>query len=215
MLANISSIVEFLPEDLENFLQRHAAIKVDLVELPSRQIVEDIESQRADLGICVGDTDTRQLSRSPYRQDHLVVVLPPGHALAGQSALAFHQTLDFDYVGLHSASAIFARTVMEARQVDRTLKLKIHVPSFDALCRMVGADLGIGLMPDRAFELIGKPLGLQAVPLTDDWAARELVLVYRDDRTLSAAARLMLDNLSSVARRAKAIPLRSPNENAP
>jgi DNA-binding transcriptional LysR family regulator len=198
MVANISSIVQFLPEDLEDFLSRHTEIKVDLVERPSGRVVDEIEDDKADLGICAGDTDTRHLIRVPYRRDHLLVVLRPDHRLAKEPSVAFRQTLEFDYVGLHGDSTIFARSVMASRQADMPLKLKIHVPSFDALCRMVQANLGIGLMPDRAFEVMGRPLGLRAIPLTDDWAERQLLLVHRGDRPLAPGSRMMLDHLATV-----------------
>jgi len=206
MVANISSIVQFLPEDLENFLTRHSEIKVDLAERPSRRVVDEIEDDKADIGICAGETDTRHLARVPYHQDHLLVVLRPDHPLAKEPSVAFRQTLAYDYVGLHGDSTIFARSVMASRQIDLPLKLKIHVPSFDALCRMVQANLGIGLMPDRAFDVMGRPLGLQAIPLTDDWAQRELVLVHRSDRSLAPCSRMMLDHLAAVGQR-------SPMEN--
>jgi DNA-binding transcriptional LysR family regulator len=63
---------------------------------------------------------------------------------------------------------------------------------------MVQADLGIAILPDRAFEVMGRPLGLQSLRLSDEWAARELRLVHRGERALSAAGRLLLTHLSSV-----------------
>jgi DNA-binding transcriptional LysR family regulator len=60
---------------------------------------------------------------------------------------------------------------------------------------MVQAGMGIGLVPDRAFEVIGAGLGLRAIGLRDDWARRELKIVVRDVAQLSSTGRLVLDHL--------------------
>jgi DNA-binding transcriptional LysR family regulator len=196
--ANISALVQFLPEDLRNFLAVHPEIKLDLVERPSRAIVEEIETGAADLGIVSTDVATPDLTTSLYRRDRLVLAVAPSHALAARDEIAFDETLGFDHVGLHADSSVISRSLTAARHAGMPLRLKVHVPSFDALCRMVQADLGISILPDRAFEVIGRPLGLHALRLTDDWAARELRLVHRGKRTLSAAGRLLLAHLSAV-----------------
>lgn len=203
MRANLSSIVQFLPEDLGQFLVSHPQVKIDLIERPSRVVVDEVETGLAELGICVCDAVPPGLNVIPYRQDRLVVALRPDHPLAKRREVAFRDTLDFDHIGLHADSAIFARALTTARQNASSLQLKIHVPSFDALCRMVQANLGIGVIPDRAFELIGAPLGLNAVPLADDWALRQLEIVHRGEQTLSAAARILLDRLSKAEAHAR------------
>ena len=57
--------------------------------------------------------------------------------------------------------------------------------------------MGIGLIPDRAFEVLSSGMDLAAVELGDDWADRELVLVARDRAGLPATSQLMLDHLRS------------------
>ena len=56
--------------------------------------------------------------------------------------------------------------------------------------------MGIGLIPDRAFEVLSEGMNLQAVPLLDDWADRELRIVVRDAGQLSVTGRLMFDHLT-------------------
>jgi hypothetical protein len=55
--------------------------------------------------------------------------------------------------------------------------------------------MGVGLMPDRAFEVLSEGMKLRAIQLRDDWAKRELTLVARDHAGLSTISRLMLDHL--------------------
>jgi len=124
-------------------------------------------------------------------------VVPQGHALARLTEVAFADTLDFDHLGLHSNSSIYLTMSRAAHQAGRSVRLRMQVTGLDALCRMVQSGLGVALVPDRAFELLRHMGGLRAVPLSDDWATRELQLVARDFTGLPVTARLLADHLGS------------------
>ena len=212
MHANISAIVQFLPEDLGAFRHRHEEIKIDLEEHLSAEVLRAVQEGAADLGVCHAADGTSDLQSLPYRTDHLMLIVPVGHALlrrAGPSAgdatddddsvpgLAFADSLDFDHVGLHTNSSIYVATRQAALEAARTLRLRIHVTGLDAMCRMIENGLGIGVMPGHAFELMRAGIGhrLRSIPLTDDWARREIRLVARDFSTLPVAARTLVTHL--------------------
>lgn len=195
MMANISAIIEFLPEDLQQFMSSHAQVKINLEERPSAGVVRGVSEGAADLGICSAETDIGQLIAVPYRHDELVIVMRKDHPLAELKQLPFSETLSFDHVGLHADSFINLRTQAAAKSSAKILKQRIQVPGFDGVCRMVQADLGIGVLPLKAFELIGKPLGLCAALIEDEWAKRTLSLVVRDAETLSPVSKLLYDHL--------------------
>jgi DNA-binding transcriptional LysR family regulator len=194
MLANLSAIVQFLPADLRAFLAREPAIRIDLEERPSGGVAKGVEDGWAEIGICAGTTEVRDLQSRLYRRDELAVVVPPDHPLAGRARLAFADTLDFDHVGLHAESSIYAQVRAAAHRSGRPLRLRVHAPSFDAVCRMAQAGMGLGIVPRLVFELLGPPMGLSGLPLTDDWAQRELHLVTRT-APLSPAGALLAAHL--------------------
>ena len=200
--ANISAIVQFLPEDLSRFFSVHEHLRIDLQERPSGQVVRGIEEGIAEIGICSGEAETRALETYHYRHDHLVVVVRPDHPLASRETLLFADTLDDDHIGLHAASSIYLRSQYAATQAGKAMRLRINVPGFDAVCRMVQANMGVGLIPDRAFEVIGAGMGLRSIRLRDDWATRELKIVVRDTAQLSSTGRLVLDHLCAAEARA-------------
>jgi DNA-binding transcriptional LysR family regulator len=198
MVANLSAIVEFLPEDLRAFQLLHPQIKLDLDERPSGGVVKAVANSLADLGICSGDSDTQALEAHHYRCDSLVLVVRDDHPLADREQVAFAETLDSDHVGLHSASSINIRTHLAARQAGKPLRLRIHVPGFDAVCRMVQAGMGVGVIPRNVYTALGRPLGLAAVALSDDWNERSLKIVVRDVNALSPVSRLLFDFLRTL-----------------
>jgi DNA-binding transcriptional LysR family regulator len=198
MLSNLSGIVQFLPEDLQSFLVTHPSIKIDLEERPSAGVVEGVAAGMAEIGICSDDVETQSLRRLPYRADQLVVVMRTDNPLAGRTGIEFRETLAQDHIGLHAASSIYTRSLIEARLAGEPLKLRIHVPGFDAVCRMTQAGMGIGIVPGHAFELLGRPMGLTAVPLADAWGKRMLQIVTAD-RPLSPLGQLLVAHLSQSA----------------
>ncbi|MDT8989405.1 LysR family transcriptional regulator [Curvibacter sp. APW13] len=199
--ANISAIVQFLPEDLASFSRAHGQIKIDLQEHVSTDIARAVAEGQADLGIAHVAQPLRDLVTQPYRKDRLVVVVPAQHPLAENDAVDFAQTLDYDHVGLHSNSALYLAMRRAATQANKPLRLRIQVTGLDAMCRMVQAGLGIGLLPDRAFALLGSGMGaLRAVALTDPWAERTLQLVARNFGTLPLTARMLVEHLQQSSR---------------
>jgi DNA-binding transcriptional LysR family regulator len=195
--ANISAIVQFLPEDLGAFSAEHPQVKIDLEEHLSTEILRAVQEGAADLGIChaAAGVEAHALQALPYRQDELVLIVPRGHALARHRTVAFEDTLDFDHVGLHTNSSIYLAMREAAAAAGRTIRLRIHVTGLDAMCRMIHNKLGIGVMPRRAFELMHGVGDLECVSLSDAWARREIRLVARDFSTLPLTARLLVDHL--------------------
>jgi DNA-binding transcriptional LysR family regulator len=197
--ANISAIVQFLPEDLGAFRSDHEEIKIDLEEHLSTEVLRAVHEGAADLGICHAGDGGSDLQSLPYRHDRLVLIVPADHALAGRNALAFADSLDYDHVGLHTNSSIYVATRQAALDAGRSIKLRIHVTGLDAMCRMIENGLGIGVMPGHAFELMRGGIGqrLVSVELTDAWARREIRLVARDFSTLPVAARALVAHLQA------------------
>ena len=195
--ASISAIVQFLPEDLGAFIGEHPQIKIDLEEHLSTEVIRAVQEGAADLGICNVAVGVGELQTKPYRTDKLVLVVPEGHPLQAQAAIHFEAALDYDQVGLHSTSSIYLAMRQAAFDVGRTIKLRIHVTGLDAMCRMIANGLGVGVMPQRAFELTQGASKLAAIELLDAWATRHIDLVARDFSTLPVTARLLVEHLAA------------------
>lgn len=195
MHASISAIVQFLPEDLGTFARAHPQVKIDLKEMLSTEVLRAVREGAADLGVCNGAVGTGELQLLPYREDHLALIVPAGHPLAGQERLAFEAALDFDHVGLHSNSSIHRAMHQAATRLQRAIRLRIQVTGLDAMCRMIANGLGVGVMPLRAFGLMHAGGTLQAIELSDAWAHRSLSLVARDFDTLPVTARMLVEHL--------------------
>jgi molybdate transport repressor ModE-like protein len=110
ILANTVAMVEFLPIALVPFLSAHPNIDVDLEERQSREIVLAIAEGHGDIGIVADPIDpAEQLESFPFAEDRLVLIVPRRHALGRHRAIAFRDSLDYDFVGLVTGSALQRR----------------------------------------------------------------------------------------------------------
>ncbi len=193
--ANTSAITQFLPGDLAAFSRAQPGIRIELNEADSHEVVLAVLDGRADLGIFADRTPALGLHTRLYRRDRLVLVVPPGHALAKRRKLAFAEAVDYDFVSLTQATSLAQRLALASGQISKPLRIRIHVRSFDAMCQMVAAGLGIAVLPATAAQPLVQALGLRLIELTDGWIERELLLGVRELGALARPARKLLDHL--------------------
>lgn len=194
--ANTSAITQFLPEELRDFSVQHPHIKIDLEEKVSTAIIRSVFDGAADLGIFAGNIPAPGLQLFPYHTDKLVVVVPNRHVLARRKSVKFEKTLEYDYVGLQADSSLTALQMQAAMELGRSIKMRIQVRSFDAMCRMIQANMGIGILPASAAAPHSLSMGVKSVGLDETWAVRDLKICVRDFDALPVIARQLVEHLS-------------------
>jgi DNA-binding transcriptional LysR family regulator len=199
VLVSLSVLSESLPDDIAGFLAHHETVRVSLEERVSSEIVRGVREGVADLGVCWDAGDLSGLATLNYRSDHLSVVVPVAHPLARRKRVAFVETLAFDHIEI-LAGSIVQETLRRAAAVEgQAIRHRIQVTTFDSACRSVAAGLGIAIVPREASESQARALGLVNVPLADAWAERRFVVCFRAREALSAAARLLVDDLHAAS----------------
>ena len=197
--ANTSAITQFLPADLASFARLQPGVRIELHEADSHEVVMAVLDGRADLGLFADRTPALGLQTQTYRRDRLVLVVPPGHPLAKRKKLAFAEAVDYDFVSLTQATSLAQRLALESSQLGKPLRIRIHVRSFDAMCQMVAAGLGIAVLPAGAAGPLVTALGLRQIALSDAWVERELLLGVREMGALARPVRSLLDHLLASA----------------
>jgi DNA-binding transcriptional LysR family regulator len=199
LLSNTNALTEFLPETLSAFLAGHPQVSIDLEERLSDEIVGLIAEGVGDIGIVAGTVDTGRLKTYPFRSDRFALVVPKGNPLAERGALAFADVLDHDFVGLDRSSALQRFLADKASRIGRPLRLRVQLRSFDAVCLMVEAGVGLGIVPETTARRTGRSMAIATVDLTDAWALRELTICIRDLADLPPSARQLVDHLRGSA----------------
>jgi DNA-binding transcriptional LysR family regulator len=195
VLCNTNALTEFLPEALSSFLSKHPHVSVDLEERLSDEIVGLIAEGVADVGIVAATVDVSPLKTFPFRKDRFALVVASNHPLAKKTKLTYAQVLDYDFVGLDRASALQRFLADKAARIGRPLRLRVQLRSFDAVCRLVECNVGIGIVPETTARRVSKTMAIATLTLADSWAARELKICIRDLDDLPPYARQFVEHL--------------------
>jgi DNA-binding transcriptional LysR family regulator len=195
VFANTTAMSEFLPAVLRTYLINHPDVYVDIHERLSPDIVRAVQDGTVDIGIVAGEIRTEGLDVMPYRRDRLVLACALSNPLAQAHEIDFAQTLDYDFVGPSDESAIYAFLKRASSELQRTIRWRIQVSNFEAACRMIEANIGIGVLPEGAARRHAQTMALKIVPLTDAWAVRKLQICVTDREALPLFARKLVDLL--------------------
>jgi DNA-binding transcriptional LysR family regulator len=195
VLSNTNALTEFLPEALSAFLSRHPQVGVDLEERLSDEIVGLIAEGVGDIGIVAGTVETGGLETFPFRSDRFVLVVPAADPLSTRTSLPFAEVLARDFVGLDRASALQRFLAGKAARAGRTIRLRVQLRSFDAVCRLVEGGVGVGIVPETTARRAARTMAIAIVELEDAWALRDLTLCVRSMEALTPSARMLVEHL--------------------
>lgn len=192
VLANASSIIEFLPPRMAHFQATNPRIRVEVEERSSPEIPLAVLEGSADLGLLDLPYAVQGLEAVDLFSDTLTVVVPAGHALAQQRALGVDDLMDHPLVCLPDGNAISGRLTAAAEQRGRRLSIRMQMRSFDAVCRMVAGGIGISVLPRQAIAPQLSMLPIQAVRFDEPWAVRTHRAMLRENLPMHAPARALL-----------------------
>lgn len=196
--ANTSAITQFLPLDLHEFLRTHTGIRIDLEERNSGDTVAGVRENRTDIGIFAAPTPMDGVATFEYRKQKLGLLVPLNHPLVTRKKVTLSEVLDYDFISLTEATSLTERLHAECSRLQKSLKLRTQVRSFDAVCRMVHAGMGVGVVPALT-PAQARAQGIHFLRVDDAWAERTLLLAVRDLRALAHPVRLLASSLSSAA----------------
>ena len=195
MLANTTAVTDFLPEILARFLADNPRVNIDLQENPNSEIPSGVRERRADIGIVAGKVNTQGLTPLHFSTDRLMLVTARAHPFAQREHISFAETLDEDAVGMQQGSTLHAFLAQITQQMGKPLKLRIQLTSFDAMCRMIGAGVGVGILPESTARRNQASMNLALIDLIEPWSVRERYILVRENETLPAYAQTLVDTI--------------------
>lgn len=195
VFANTTAVTDFLPEILPGFLTANPKINIDLQEKPNPEIARGVLDGRADIGIVAGKVDTLGLEAIHFSTDRLVLATARNHRFARRKKIAFAETLDDDQIGMQSGSTLQTFLAQVTDRLGKPLKLRIQLSSFDAMCRMIGAGVGVGIVPESAARRNQVAMGISLIELTDAWSVRERYILVRKREALPRYAESLIETL--------------------
>lgn len=176
LMANPSTILQFLPADMAEFLSKNTNTSIDLIESHSYDIPRLIIEDHADIGIYHADQPATGVISYLYKKDRVGLVVPNGHPLSTRKELYLEEAIDFDLLGYFPRHSLESFLSYVGATVSRPPNVKLQVSNFEARCRMIQEGIGIGVVPEKIAANYLQKMGLQCLHLLDDWAERQFYL---------------------------------------
>ncbi|MFK4874586.1 LysR family transcriptional regulator [Novosphingobium sp. ZW T3_23] len=198
VFANTAAITEFLPKRLESWMAANPQVDIDMRERQSAEIAKSISAGFAEIGVLSSAVETADLTLRPFAVDRLVVVASKEHSLSECARVRFGDLAGHHFIGL-TGGALQDHIEGHASRAGAGLKMRVRLRSFDGICQMAGAGVGIGIVPETAARRCRRSTKIAIIRLHDDWATRHLSLCVRAESELTPPAKALFDHLSRVS----------------
>ena len=199
LLANTSGLSEHLPKALAAFLREHPDINVDIEERESTDIAAAIATGAADLGFAAEHALPDNVERFLFSEDRLMLVTARRGDLAGRRQIDFQEVRDRDFVGLTNSTALQIHIARHAARLGLRLRFRARLRDFDAICRMVAAEVGIAVVPEAAAKRCARSMPIAMIRIRDPWANRKLTICARSFKSLPRPAKQLVEHLRKAA----------------
>ena len=190
----------FLPltEPLAAFKRAHAAVEVELQQMPAEEMARRLRAQDIDLCVASQPIPTAGLEAVPLLDEPVGVITSPDHPLASRTSVSIEELADEPFVTARRGH--WQRRLLDLLFAERGLTPKIVCEGDEAAAiqELIRAGLGIGFNPDIARRAIpAYPVAWIAVD--HPGCRRTLTMLWGSDTHLSTAARLLRATISSWA----------------
>lgn len=192
LYANASAVVGFLPERLSRFCASYPQVSVELEERLSGEVVRACLDDVSDVGIAAVEQVPNGLEGWKFADDPLLVIVPKAHELTRLHAVTFEQFAAFPVVSVQHGGALDRLLRERSAQARLSLRVVVTVNSFDGVCRMVQAGLGIAIVPSSAARAYAGSSLFELRPLHERWAERELKIIALRKEPRSASVQALL-----------------------
>ena len=188
-----SIIVPFLSRELGDYSREYPLIDLTVREVENAQIVQEVAHGEADVGVFAAayELDLDGVDVTPYRQDRMVAIVPPGHWLGDRPSVTFQELLPEELIAVGAMLGVFRAA---ARRLGQEFESRHGVRSAGVAISLVQAGLGVSVVPGCLLdhELLNR---VAVVELAEPWALRKIHIATARGRTPSAGTRALIKQL--------------------
>jgi DNA-binding transcriptional LysR family regulator len=175
-----------LPEAIAAFSSEHPGIKVELLDVDTEEIVENVRSNGADCGLGTFPPGETGIERILLMRDDLMVFCSPDVSLAEFGSVAWRDLNGFPLVTLRRDSGIRLLVEVGFKRAQMALKPAYEVSLITTALALVEARLGVAVLPAYALaaaqhqRVIGRTLHAPRM-------SRDVVMIHASGRSFSPA----------------------------
>jgi len=190
--VNESSIHALLPA-LGRYRQLHPKIHIKVHRVFSRDVPREVLNHHLDIGVISYLPEERELAAAKFYRDSLVLVVWPGHRLAKRRDVDIHELGRETFVAHIVESPYRQRVIQTFARYKVPLQMDIEMPTIESIKIFVEMKKGVAIVPQMCVEREVARGELCQARIRQMRVVRNLYLVYRQDRPLSAAAQALVE----------------------
>jgi DNA-binding transcriptional LysR family regulator len=194
-LAVVSTANYFLPVLLAEFNARHPGVRISLQVGNREFVLSALADNSTDLAITGQPPDGVDLVAQNFKDNPLVVIASPRHALAGQGHVSMARLAEETWVMREPGSGTRAAVERHFAALGLTIRAGCEFGTNEAIKQAVRAGLGVAVVSAQTIELELQTgclvlLAVEGFPIVRHW-----YVVHRRQHRLSASADTFRDML--------------------
>lgn len=185
-----------LPASARAFQETHPMVRLVIQAASARQVTQAVLDGRADMGISVAGPDLpASVEFTPLMKENFVMICQRGDVLAKRRKVDWSVFMSRPFVASGPASSIRLVTDQIQAATGKTPGTQLVADHISVVGAMVAEGVGIAAVPQLALRLMDKDR-IQSVALHSPTAKREVGILLKKERSLSAAALAFLSRLN-------------------
>jgi LysR family transcriptional regulator, transcription activator of glutamate synthase operon len=189
-----SMATSLVPRILHDFRAEAPHVRVALQQKPGHEMLPDLASGATELAI-ISPRPPGPHGWLPLQRQRLVLVVPAGHRLATRRRARLDELADEDFVTVPAGFGFRSLVDDLLATEGASVRVAFESPDMAAIEGLVGAGLGVAILPER-FAGVSGTVGVDLAALH---AERIVGLTWRTDRPLPPTADRLLDFLTRSA----------------
>ena len=178
----------FFAPVLQTFRLRHPQVELKIVEDGALAIETDITHGRLDVGVTVLPTDQAQFETHPFAYSQLCLLAPRESVWSSRKKVAMADLAQESFILYNDDFVLSGRILDAGRQAGFTPAIASRSNQWDFIAAMVGAGLGIALLPSIVCEKLSRE-NFCWIPLSEPVIPWHLALIWNKGGYLSHAGR--------------------------
>lgn len=164
------------------FHERHRGIELTVREESSEELAAMVRHDELDLAFLsvTERVESHGLGLHQLVLEELVVLLGPGHPLAGRRRLGIADLKDEEFISFREGARLRELLFSAAREAGFQPNVKLESNESQRIRRLVSRGMGVAILPQS--DAIAPGAEVAVVNLTDPPLARDITLAWREGR---------------------------------
>lgn len=198
-VASIYSVgLHHMARIIEDFRSKHAQAQVKVEYQHPAGVLESVLDESSELGLISFPKKWPELVVIPWREERMVLAVPPGHRFADQTEIVPEDIAGERFVAFDDGLPIRKAIDRFFRQHTIITDIALEFDNIENIKRAVEIGSGVAILPEPTMFAEKKSGSLVAVPIKNDAdpLVRPLAIIHRKHRALSPVAQRFLKRLT-------------------